>query len=108
MDESEVIGRFGLPPRADDLAVIRDQLAEMARLERAGDDAFCSLDVQFLCGAGFDATLRFLRDVDSEDARAALAYILECDASGDFAGHDAPGGRLSGVLEFYRNYYRVP
>ena len=63
------------------------------RAKNASFDGGCSLDVQLLCGAGFDATVRFLREVDSEDARTALAYILKCDAAGDFAGHDAPDGR---------------
>jgi hypothetical protein len=142
MDETEVIQRFGLPPRADDLPVIREELAEATRLEagdddegdtlvmkalcvllfasghvedslaiwrakRASFDAGCSIDVQLLCGAGFDATLRYLGGVDSEDAREALAYILSCEATGDFAGHDAPGGRLSEMLPAYRRYYGV-
>ncbi len=140
MDEIDVIKRFGLPPRAGDLPVIRGELAEMARLERAGSgdtlvmkalsvllfaaghsedslriwqaknasfDAGCSLDVQLLCGAGFEATLSFLREVDNEDSRAALEYILKRDASGDFVGHDDPGGRLAGVLNDFRRYYGV-
>jgi hypothetical protein len=138
MDELEVIRRFGLPPLAADLPVIREALIEATRLERAGEgdtlvmkalcvalfaagcvedsleiwrakrasfDASSSIDVQLLCGAGFDATLRYLRGVDSEHAKAALAYILECDATGDFAGHDAPGGSLSAVLADFRRYY---
>jgi hypothetical protein len=140
MDEGEVILRFGLPPRADDLPAIRVQLDEATRLEcddegdtlvmkalcvllfaarhvedslaiwrakRASFDAGFSIDVQLLCGAGFDATLRYLREVDSEDAREALAYILECEAAGDFVGSDEPGGRLSEVLPAYRRYYRL-
>jgi hypothetical protein len=140
MNEEEVIERFGLPPQLRDLPAIREQLAEMARFERAGTgdtlvmkalavllfaagrvedslqiwraknasfDAGCSLDVQLLCGAGFDATVRFLQNDDGDEARAALAYILKCDAAGDFEGHDAPGGRLSEALRSYRDYYGV-
>ena len=135
MDETEVTERFGLPPRASDLPVVREALAEMARLDaentlpmkalcvvlfaagnledsllvwrakKASFDAGCSIDVQLLCGAGFDATLRYLRGINSDEARAALGYIPECDATGDFSGHDDPGGRLSGVLREYRRYY---
>lgn len=71
----------------------------------ASFDAGCSIDVQLLCGAGFDATLAYLRAIDSDEARGARAYILECDAAGDFAGHDAPDGRLSEILPAYRRYF---
>ncbi len=78
------------------------------RAKNASFDAHCSLDVQLLCGAGFDATLCYLRGIDGGEARAALAYILDCDAAGDFAGHDTPGGHLAEVLPGYRRYYGVP
>jgi len=58
-------------------------------------------------GAGFHATLQYLRGVDSDEARDAISYILECDDAGDFAGHDAPGSRLEGVIPEYRRYYGV-
>ena len=77
------------------------------RAKRSSFDAACSLDVQLVCGAGFDATLRFLREHDSDDARAAIEYILSCDAAGDFEGHDEPGGRLPLVLDSFRRYYGV-
>jgi len=141
-DEGGVIERFGLPPRAEDLPIIRDELARRARLEhdqqgegdtlimkalavllfaashvedslhiwrakRSSFDAACSLDVQLLCGAGYDATLRFLRETDGDDARNALTYIVKCEAAGDFEGHDAPDGRLASMLPSYRRYYQV-
>jgi hypothetical protein len=140
MAETEIIERFGLPPRTSDLPQIREQLAESTRAEkdhqgntlvikalcvllfaagtvedslliwlakRASFDAGCSVDVQLICGAGFDVTVQYLRGIDTDDAREALAYILECDAAGDFAGHDEPGGRLSEVLPFFCRYYRL-
>jgi hypothetical protein len=70
------------------------------RAKNASFDASCSLDVQLLCGAGFDATLRFLHAVDSDEARAALAYIRKCDATGDFK-------TLSEMASVYRRYYGV-
>jgi len=51
--------------------------------------------------------LQYLRGVDSDEARDAISYILECDDAGDFAGHDAPGSRLEGVIPEYRRYYGV-
>jgi hypothetical protein len=44
-------------------------------------DAHCSIDVQLLCGAGLEATKRQLRADGPADA---LAYLLECEAAGDF------------------------
>lgn len=47
-------------------------------------DAHCSIDVQLLCGAGLDATRKHLMIEGSEDAAAALCYLLDCQAAGDF------------------------
>lgn len=33
------------------------------------------VDVQFLCGAGLDATMRFLASLRDEKGAAALSYI---------------------------------
>jgi hypothetical protein len=46
-------------------------------------DAHCSIDVQLLCGAGLEATKAFLQASGPEDA---LAYLVECEAAGDFDG----------------------
>ena len=139
VEEADVIARFGVPPRREDLAEIRRELEAWAELERDGDDASdtlvmkalcvllfaagqvedsvaiwraktasfdaqCSIDVQLLCGAGFRETRRYLEGIDSDEARAALTYITECDAAGDFEGHDEPGGRLSRLLGEYHYY----
>lgn len=74
------------------------------RAKRASFDAGCSIDVQLLCGAGFDATLRYLQGLDDDDAREAYAYILRCDAAGD-RGPRRAIGRLASVLPDYRRYY---
>lgn len=83
---------------------VEDTLA-IWHAKRASFDAGCSIDVQLLCGAGFDTTCRYLRESEDADARDALAYVHECDAAGDFEGHDAPDGRLAGVLAAFRRYY---
>lgn len=56
------------------------------RAKRSSWDAHCALDVQLLCGAGLDATKAYLADDGSEEATAALAYLRDCEAAGDFAG----------------------
>ncbi len=85
-----------------------DDALRIWRAKRASFDAFCSVDVQLLCGAGFAATMEHLRALDTDESRDALAYILECDASGDFEGHDAPDGRLASVVPAARRYYGLP
>jgi len=140
VDEAEVIERFGVPPRRDDLPEIRRELEAASELEQNDDDtsdtlvmkalcfllftagqvedaiaiwraktasfdAKCSIDVQLLCGAGFHETRRYLETIDSDETRAALIYLTECDAAGDFEGHDEPGGQLSGLVAAYQRYY---
>jgi hypothetical protein len=140
VNETDIIERFGVPPRHEDLPEIRHELAvatELAHSDNdAGDtlvmkalcfllvtagqvedsiaiwraktasfDAQCSIDVQLLCGAGFDETRRYLERIDSNEARAALSYLMECDGAGDFEGHDEPGGRLAELIASYQRYY---
>jgi hypothetical protein len=52
----------------------------------ASMDANSSIDVQLLCGAGLEPTRAFLARQRSRGARAALAYLEECEQSGDFRG----------------------
>lgn len=47
-------------------------------------DAHCSIDVQFLCGQGLEETKQHLRGLESPEAKEALEYIIECEATGDF------------------------
>lgn len=68
--------------------------------KRASFDAGCGIDVQLLCGAGVEATCRYLAMVDTEASRAALAYLRECEVGGDL-------DHLPGMLEAYRRYYGV-
>lgn len=66
------------------------------RAKRASYDAGFRIDVQLLCGAGVEVTLRFLRDKQPK----AVAYIEKCVAAGDFEGD-----RLAQMVPFYRRYY---
>ncbi|TYB95007.1 hypothetical protein FXF53_26015 [Micromonospora sp. WP24] len=63
------------------------QLEDVLSIWRAKEsswDAHCSIDVQLLCGAGLDPTREHLMSEGSEDAAAALRYLLDCRAAGDF------------------------
>lgn len=65
-------------------------------------DLMCGLDVQFLCGAGVEATKNFLREVDTEPSTEALKYLDECIEAGDFDDW-SPQKWIS----YYRFYYRL-
>ena len=60
------------------------------------------VDVQFLCGAGLDATKRFLASLRDERAAAALSYIADCEKAGDFDGFSPEAH-----LQRYREYFGV-
>lgn len=47
-------------------------------------DAHCSIDVQFLCGQGLEKTKQYLTGLESPEAKEALEYLIECEATGDF------------------------
>ena len=54
------------------------------RIKSSGFDCACGVDVQFVCGAGGDPTLRFLEQNDDPDAAEALNYLCGCIEAGDF------------------------
>lgn len=68
------------------------------RAKQASFDAGCSIDVQLLCGAGYAATLKYLRTLEADDAQAAVDYLLECEQAGDL-------NQVAEVLSAYRRYY---
>jgi hypothetical protein len=72
------------------------------RAKTAGWDAYCTIDVQLLCGAGLEETKAYLAADGSEEASAALARLRECEAAGDFAEFSV--ARRS---RWYAEYYRV-
>ena len=77
---------------AEDILLIWD--AKMS-----GFDMGSVVDVQFLCGAGLDATKRFLASQRDERALEALHYISECEEAGDFDGF-SPEEHLQGNREY--------
>ena len=49
-------------------------------------DAYRSIDIQLLCGAGLEATKEYLAQDPSPEAHSALERIIECEHTGDFDG----------------------
>ena len=65
------------------LGVVDDALL-IWEAKQSSFDAGCSLDIQFVCGAGLKATTDFLAGSASPTAATALKYVRECEAAGDF------------------------
>jgi hypothetical protein len=63
-------------------------------------DAHCSIDVQLLCGAGLGETKAYLVTERSESASAALDYLLQCEAAGDFIDFS-----VENQSRWYSEYY---
>jgi hypothetical protein len=63
-------------------------------------DAHCSIDVQLLCGAGLHETIVYLTTDGSPAATAALEYLRQCEASGDFADFS-----VENQSRWYSQYY---
>ena len=63
-------------------------------------DMGSGLDVQFLCGAGLEATKAFLAGAPAPEANQALQYLIKCEQSGDFEGWSPQK-----TLAFHRFYY---
>ncbi|WP_306214607.1 hypothetical protein [Actinoplanes sp. RD1] len=70
------------------------------RAKESSFDAHCGIDVHLLCGAGLDATRHHLAEQDSPDAAAALRYLRECEAAGDFDRFT-----VAAWSESYAHYY---
>jgi hypothetical protein len=100
-------------PREEDLALLcsvqlfsRGLLEDVLRIwdaKQSGMDLGAYLDVQFLCGAGLEATKRYLADLDLPEAADALLYVTQCEQAGDFVGF-SPSTHLEG----YREYFGSP
>jgi hypothetical protein len=63
-------------------------------------DMGSALDIQFLCGAGLEATKAFLAGSSVSDANRALDRLSKCEQSGDFKDWSPQK-----TLAFYRSYY---
>jgi hypothetical protein len=83
------------------LGVVEDALL-LWRAKECNFDTHCGIDVQFLCGAGLEPTKAFLRRDGSDDALAALDYIVRCEGADDFANFN-----VQEVLQFARQFYHV-
>jgi hypothetical protein len=70
------------------------------RAKESGWDAHCSIDVQLLCGAGLEATKEYLAIEGSHIASAALDYLLQCEAAGDFTDFS-----VENQSRWYSKYY---
>ena len=63
-------------------------------------DAHCSIDVQLLCGAGLEETMAYLMAEGSPAASAALDYLRQSEAAGDFADFS-----VEDQSRWYSRYY---
>jgi hypothetical protein len=66
------------------LGVVEDALL-IWDARQSSFDAGCSLDVQFLCGAGLAVTREYLATSSAPSALAAFKYLTEREQTGDFA-----------------------
>jgi hypothetical protein len=83
------------------LGVVEDSLL-IWEAKQSSFDAGCGLDIQFLCGAGLEATKIYLARSEIPAAPLALSYLSECEQAGDFEDWTA----LS-TLRQYRRYYGI-
>ena len=71
-------------------------------------DAGIGLDIQFLCGAGLQATKDFLAESSDSIAAQALNYLTDCERSGDFADF-SPAVWIAKYRRYYGlNYSMTP
>jgi hypothetical protein len=63
-------------------------------------DAACYIDIQLVCGAGFEATKAFLGESSAAEAKALLAVLQDGNYARDFDGFTPQQ-----QLDSYRRYY---
>ena len=80
---------------------VSDSMAIWAA-KRSSFDKGAYIDVQLLCGAGLEETLRYLDGIGSESSQAAATYIRDCVTAGDFEAF-SPEQHVAQ----YRNYFGV-
>ena len=80
---------------------VRDSLP-IWRAKSASFDLMCGLDVQFLCGAGVNATRAYLGSIGTKESDEALECLDQCVAAGDFMDWSPEQCVL-----FYRRYFSV-
>lgn len=62
-------------------------------------DTSCYIDVQLLCGAGFDHTINYLMTIASKEAIEAMNYLKKCKDT-DFASFSKRE-----MINNYKQYY---
>lgn len=72
------------------------------RAKSSSWDAFCSIDVQLLCGAGLAETTAYLATNGTAEAADALDHLRRCEAGGDFADFTVDRQAAS-----YADYYNA-
>jgi hypothetical protein len=65
-------------------------------------DAGCYIDIELVCGAGFEATEGFLRSSNTPEAEELLTRLEECKRAGVF-DRFTPQQQLAS----YRRYYGI-
>lgn len=63
-------------------------------------DTHCYIDIQLLCGAGVEPTLKYLKEKSSSEAIKELNYIIECED--DFVNFNKKE-----ILDAYKKYYGI-
>jgi hypothetical protein len=63
-------------------------------------DAASYIDIQLVCGAGFEATEAFLSASGALEAKAVLTLLQDCKRAGDFEGFTPQQ-----QIDSYRHYY---
>ncbi|WP_340401136.1 hypothetical protein [Paenibacillus sp. FSL H8-0079] len=67
--------------------------------KRKNQDAGSYIDVQLLCGAGYDQTLFYLEKIDGEQAHEELLYLRQCEP------HDFVDFSKAEWVSDYKQYY---
>ncbi|MBJ6108859.1 hypothetical protein JAO73_07560 [Hymenobacter sp. BT523] len=62
---------------------VRDALA-LWRTKQLTFDTACEFDIQMVAFAGIDPTIAYLQTLPDPDAAAAVDYLQQCQAAGDF------------------------
>jgi hypothetical protein len=78
---------------------VRDSMS-LWKAKSGSFDLMCGMDVHFLCGAGVDETMEYLRSLGTGEAKEALDYLNDTVLAGDF--EDWSPAIWTGK---YRSYY---
>ncbi|NHN34522.1 hypothetical protein [Paenibacillus agricola] len=70
--------------------------------KRKSVDAGIYIDVQLLCGAGFEETTRYLKSLNTLYANDQLKYLEKSGRTNDFDDFSRES-----VITFYKNYYGI-